>query len=67
MTLQINQNNNEYFVSLSKHYAIGEGPFENLPAITVIRASLTSNSSSTAPKLCMVSKHHDNHDSMTYP
>jgi hypothetical protein len=41
---------------LTRHYA-GVGPFENLPARTVIRASLTSNSSRTAPKLADVSKH----------
>ena len=40
---------------MTRHYA-GVGPFENLPARTVIRASLTSNSSRTAPKLADVSK-----------
>jgi hypothetical protein len=43
---------------LTRHYA-GVGPFENLPARTVIRASLTSNSSRTAPKLDNISKYSD--------
>jgi hypothetical protein len=48
-------------------YYAGVGlPLENFPARTVIKASLTSNSSRTAPKLSLPSASHLNHMTCRY-
>lgn len=41
---------------VNRHYPIGGDPFENLPARTVVSASLSSNSSRTAPNLPSISR-----------